>query len=1105
MKPDLIVRGFIVCLLILSFFTIFNYVNSGTCSVLPKFYVDDDYSSNTPGWQEDHFNTIQDAIDSPNCTSGDRIIVYQGTYNENVVINKSIDLFGEDKENTIIDGGNGPDVLITAENVDISSFTIKDSSAENSPCIQVNADNCKIIDNIIKSCEIGVFVNDSNFVTIAYNSITDNDEGIFFSSSSRCINNRIEHNNIYSNSRNAIYMNDTCNYNVISNNNIYSNGHNGIFLQNHCNRNNISENSIYSNTITGIRIDNCSSNVIYENSKINTNSYCGISISGSNNTIDGNTISNNDKHGIFLIADDDTIVRDNTISSNDYDGIRIHNSTSNIIKSNRVTENSRYGIHVNYYAIHNLIYNNFFSDNDVNARDISSGENLWNVSSSAGSNIINGAYLAGNYWADYSGEDDDNDGVGDSVYSINGAAGIDYLPLMYRLPIADTGGPYSASTFETIQFDGSGSNSPDGTIETYSWDFGDDETGSGKTVSHSYSSAGTYTVTLTIYNNLGGTATDSSTVTVTKDRTPPAISINQAGSSSGLSNVYTYSAYVTDNVAVNSVWMEYWYNGSNGHITASMDNTRGNLYKKVVTSRNTTDRVYCIMYANDSSGNQANTKSPYADIGDPYIGYQVLETIEFNASESYDLDGNITEYSWDFGDSKTDNGQIVEHTFFADGTYTVTLTVTDEDAYTDTKTTTVNINPMSNVTASSQTVNNLENEFNITFTDRFCAYDTDGDGAVDTFSDPSNILSAVRSESFDVNGNISFLLKVNNDLEKIFIWDVQGDRIINATYQKATITHDEPDESTNRRLVKIQVNKAEWTYIEVTDNYPDDEITSVVRSSNTQIPNDMIKRENNKIYILDDPSTIYRIYYKYTPPPVSLDSIEFLPQTGSTISNDNPYIRISFDVAVTIETAEIYIVGNDQIPEFVEHFKDKLLTYDNKSFTYDPSHLKNGNYQIYITAKEKDATDTVSDSASYKIDFPRSAATQQQGFPLTTIIIFIVGTIGLAAAVYFIMKKKNITFESFIYFKNRKIIPFFKPVVFGPVSLKIDDEKISKAEFYINGKLKDTKTSAPYTFMWDEPTMMKHNFETKVYDKDGKENTTGEMTFFVFNPPKFFK
>jgi len=89
-------------LLTLSCFNLLYYVDN--CSAVePKFYVDTTYDSGTPGWQVDHFDSIQDAINA--ASEGDRIIVYAGTYVENIIINKtSLDVFGEDRSLTTIDG-----------------------------------------------------------------------------------------------------------------------------------------------------------------------------------------------------------------------------------------------------------------------------------------------------------------------------------------------------------------------------------------------------------------------------------------------------------------------------------------------------------------------------------------------------------------------------------------------------------------------------------------------------------------------------------------------------------------------------------------------------------------------------------------------------------------------------------------------------------------------------------------------------------------------------------------------------------------------------------------------------------------------------------------
>jgi PKD repeat protein len=64
-------------------------------------------------------------------------------------------------------------------------------------------------------------------------------------------------------------------------------------------------------------------------------------------------------------------------------------------------------------------------------------------------------------------------------------------------------------------FDGSGSTDSDGTLASYSWDFGDSSTGTGASTSHTYASAGTYSVGLTVTDNSGASNTATKSVTVT--------------------------------------------------------------------------------------------------------------------------------------------------------------------------------------------------------------------------------------------------------------------------------------------------------------------------------------------------------------------------------------------------------------------------------------------------------------------------------------------------------------------------------------------------------------------------------------------------------------
>lgn len=91
----------------------------------------------------------------------------------------------------------------------------------------------------------------------------------------------------------------------------------------------------------------------------------------------------------------------------------------------------------------------------------------------------------------------------------------------------------------TCNFDGSGSSDSDGSVDSYSWDFGDGNTASGSAVSHSYGSDGTYNVTLTVTDNEGSSSSDSQDVTVstssgdTGNNSPAIDSVTTSSRTSG--------------------------------------------------------------------------------------------------------------------------------------------------------------------------------------------------------------------------------------------------------------------------------------------------------------------------------------------------------------------------------------------------------------------------------------------------------------------------------------------------------------------------------------------------------------------------------------------
>ena len=82
----------------------------------------------------------------------------------------------------------------------------------------------------------------------------------------------------------------------------------------------------------------------------------------------------------------------------------------------------------------------------------------------------------------------------------------------------------------------------------------------------------------------------------------------------------------------------------------------------------------------DGTFEQTDTiQPPTASFSYSPVSPAVTEEITFDASESYDADGGIVSYEWNFGDGTTSSGKVVTHTYSTAGNYTVTLTVIDDD------------------------------------------------------------------------------------------------------------------------------------------------------------------------------------------------------------------------------------------------------------------------------------------------------------------------------------------------------------------------------------------------------------------------------------------
>jgi len=241
------------------------------------------------------YDTIQGAIDANETIDGHVIFVEAGTYYENVLVNKTVSLVGESRENTLVDGdGTGSVISITTNNVVIDGFTVSSSGSD-----AVFEHSC------------GVYVDEVLNVTIKNNEITDNKHGIGFWESSN---------------------------GVVSGNDV-SNNVDGIYLW-YSSNNMISGNNITSHTLyDGIYLSESSSNVVSGNN-IASNGY-GIHLYESSNcTVSGNNIANN-MYGIYLgWGSSNNVFSENLVTNNSW-GIDFYSSSNMVFHNNFINNVNR--------------------------------------------------------------------------------------------------------------------------------------------------------------------------------------------------------------------------------------------------------------------------------------------------------------------------------------------------------------------------------------------------------------------------------------------------------------------------------------------------------------------------------------------------------------------------------------------------------------------------------------------------------------------------------------------------------------------------------------------------------------------------------------------
>ena len=206
----------------------------------------------------------------------------------------------------------------------------------------------------------------------------------------------------------------------------------------------------------------------------------------------------------------------------------------------------------------------------------------------------------------------------------------------------------------------------DGGIETWAWDFGDGDSGTGEVATHTYATRGTYTVTLTVTD--AGAAADTASQQV-RVNTPPVASF--AVACDGYACSFDASASTDDDGIASHAW-------TTGDGTSLSGATASHTYAAHGT--------YTVTLTVTDADAAADTASQQVSVNTPPEATFTFEcdgyACHFDATGSTD-DNGIQSHAWTTGDGTSLSGATASHTYAAHGTYTVTLTVTDTDAATD--------------------------------------------------------------------------------------------------------------------------------------------------------------------------------------------------------------------------------------------------------------------------------------------------------------------------------------------------------------------------------------------------------------------------------------
>jgi PKD repeat protein len=257
--------------------------------------------------------------------------------------------------------------------------------------------------------------------------------------------------------------------------------------------------------------------------------------------------------------------------------------------------------------------------------------------------------------------------------------------------------PGTAYAPATVSVSAAGSSDPDGTIASSVLSFGDGTSASGLAASHKYSTAGVYTLSATVTDNLGASSSASTSVTV---KAPEVIVSSPASGAILLSQVHVVASGFSGNpVTAMQIYIDGAMVYSVG--SANLDTTitvAGGAHTLLVKGWDNAGRNF----SKTISITVATNKPPVAAISLSSGSILLGGSISASAAASSDPDGTIASTVISFGDGSSASAVSASHQYKVAGTYTVKATVTDNMGASSTASATVVVKPPF-VTISSPT------------------------------------------------------------------------------------------------------------------------------------------------------------------------------------------------------------------------------------------------------------------------------------------------------------------------------------------------------------------------------------------------------------------